>query len=310
MKSWIFFLFFLAFLNSPSVWGREILFVADSSATHLYSPSSLYAANYYAKDSFDIRPTELSDFYKESDLPRDFVFYIHGYGKILSDVIERAQHMQELYDVQVVFLYWESNMMDKSFVTLNRARKNMEKQYDLFISFLSLKNALSMRYPDQQYVLFTHSLGAYFIELLGKKDQDESTTPTFNSLVLNSPAVKTRKHTEWFAKLDTNNIVVIYNKKDVLLKGLKMFTSLKAPLGLRANKEPSDNAQYIDMTDIIGYRKPVYETHSYFTGEILEELPEVYYMYHLLLHAKVAHKVAKNNSVETIDKPHIDAEIK
>ncbi len=299
-KNWIVLVIVLLLFDVSNAFSRKILFMSAEEATLQASPSHLYAANYYSKDSIVIYPTQIDEFIEE-DLPaRDFVFYVHGYGKELNDVIERAQMLQELYNVQVVFLYWNSKNKKGNLTTLTRARKNMEDQFDLFQDYLHLKEKLQHRYSYQKYVLFTHSLGGYFIELLGKEASSVTKQITFDSIIINSAAIRAQKHSEWIPHLNSDDIVVVYNKKDALLRGLRIFTRLKSPLGIKAFKNQSESAQYIDMTDVVGFRKPVYKTHSYFTGEILNELPEVFMMYNQLLHAEKAIDIVKNDTVNNL----------
>lgn len=198
------------------------------------------------------------------------LFYVHGYGKQLLDVYERALLIQETYNITVVFFYWPFKTHDNKHSNLKQARHKINESMFAFNQFVQLANDLRSTNNYNNISFMAHSLGNYFLKLHSEVNTDNNLV--FDNLILNSAAVNDKKHGNWLSKIEMQKrTYIIYNKKDVLLRGLQFFTRAKRQLGKKSKKHQISTAHYIDVSDIIGFRRPFSYTHSYFTGEILNQ---------------------------------------
>lgn len=227
-----------------------------------------------------------NDFMKRKH--KNFLFYIHGYGKSLEDVIKRAVEMQQAYDVYVIFFYWPYKQPSGRKSNLFESHRNIENSMKEFRYFLTLQSKLQHNCSKSNYTLLAHSLGNYFLKFFPGYQFNDNSNFWFNNVILNSAAVNTKGHEKWLSKLNIqDHIYVISNKHDFVLSGLQLFTRAKLPLGKRIVKERVSSVQYIDVSDIVGFRRPVYKTHSYFTGDILMEEHEIKNMYMSIINSNI-----------------------
>ncbi len=257
-----------------------------------YTNSSQNTTNLYVASSVDdkmkIRSSDKQELFKEY---MDFgvhnvLFYVHGYGKEIEEVYQRALLIQEEYDVKVVFFFWPFKTEKGKPSNLFQSHSNIENSLPEFDAYVDLAKELRQNNNHMNISLMAHSLGNYFLKLYALEDEvhDEF---VFDNLVLNSAAVNDRKHGVWLSKLNfQKRTYVLYNNHDFLLKGLQLFTRAKRQLGNKTNRFKISTVNYIDLSETIGFRFPVRDTHSFFTGDILDELSPVKHMYSVILTGK------------------------
>ncbi len=237
-------------------------------------------------DKLTVNPSgkaELFEFIREWD-QSDILFYIHGYGKEFGQVYERVIAIQETFDLTVVFFYWPYKTQKGKRSTLIQSHRNIEKSMPAFKNFIELAHEIKKSNTDIKETLMAHSLGNYFLKLYASEGWNESEEIIFENVVLNSAAVDDKKHGMWLSELNfQKRTYVLFNKHDFLLKGLQLFTRAKRQLGCKTRRFKIPTVNYIDLSETIGFRFPVRNTHSYFTGEILDKHLSVKHMYFKIL---------------------------
>ncbi|WP_430813701.1 alpha/beta hydrolase [Carboxylicivirga sp. RSCT41] len=235
-------------------------------------------------DTLKYKTVSVGEIQNEDEVQgQNFLFYVHGYGKAIDDVIERSLLIQKQYDVRVIFFYWPYRNSKGRQTNLRQAKRIISDYQQQFNFFLSLRNEFAGKYPDAKVSLMAHSLGNQFIEDYAMQFAAGGSGHPFDNVILNSAAVDDKNHIQWLARLNIqNNIYIISNKHDFLLRGLQLFTHSKRPLGVRVKSERLSNVNYIDMSDIIGRQKPRHNSHSFFTGDMTDSKDEVFAMYQQL----------------------------
>ncbi|MBN2165441.1 MAG: alpha/beta hydrolase [Marinilabiliaceae bacterium] len=263
---------------------KGLFFIKATKNITTNSTSELDNQLYFAsgdKENTTIRKAttkQLIRYYKNKN--RNFLFFIHGYGKNLNEVINRARQIEDIYKVNVCFLYWPYQTNNGKKTTLKQARTNIESHLPGFQNLLTLHNLLVGNFPESKHSIMAHSLGNYFFESYFSKTNNQITTKAkFDNLILNSAAVNDKHHSKWLAKMNIQkNIYITFNKHDFILRGMQIFTHSKRPLGVNAKSKRLNSATYINMSETVGYQKGKPSSHSYFIGEMTAK-KEVYEMY-------------------------------
>ncbi|MCG8581722.1 MAG: alpha/beta hydrolase [Bacteroidales bacterium] len=220
---------------------------------------------------------------EEENQGQNFLFYVHGYGKEIDDVIKRSLLIQEQYGVRVIFFYWPYRNSKGRQTNLKQAKGIISQYHDQFSFFLSLRDEFARKNPDAKISLMAHSLGNQFLQDFALRPDESSSQHPFDNIILNSAAINDKNHSQWLSNLSIQkNIYIISNKHDFLLKGLQLFTHAKRPLGVRVKADRLTTAIYIDMSEIIGRQKPRHNSHSFFAGDMPEAKNEVFAMYQQL----------------------------
>jgi len=251
----------------------------------------LYKAS-MSNDSIKIVQSEKSELFNNySDLGvKNVLFYVHGYGKQLEDVYNRALLIQETYNVKVVFFFWPFMTSKEKPSNLFQSHQIIQKSLPVFDQFIELANEMKERNNKVSISLMAHSLGNYFLKIYSIEEKMPEDI-IFDNLILNSAAVNDRKHGEWLSKYEfQKRTYVLYNNHDYLLKGLQFFTRAKRQLGNKTNRFKIPSVNYIDLSEAVGFRRPIRNTHSYFTGEIVDEILPVKHMYYSILRGQEIEK--------------------
>ena len=291
-------LFAIAVVGYLRAFNKEVYFVSSayinfdqnseaiSNVIDTSGKLSLYKVE-RIKDSLQVAKANLGGMlmdYKSSDV-RDVLFYVHGYGKELVDVYERALSIEETYDVAVVFFYWPFKNSKGKPSNLMQAKRKIESSIPSFKAFVGLAGEVRRSGEFGNVSLLAHSLGNYFLEIYS--EEGNSDFYTFDNLILNSAAVNDKKHSEWLNKIDfQRRIYVLYNKHDFLLKGLQFFTRARRQLGNSVSHVALPSVNYIDMSPLVKFQFPIGNTHSYFTGEVPDNAEQVRGIYSTLIKGK------------------------
>ncbi|WP_028979563.1 hypothetical protein [Sporocytophaga myxococcoides] len=209
---------------------------------------------------------------------KDFLFYVHGDGKSFPDVLEGGLRMSILYGINFVAFdyptkdeelpFWRN--FHTSIINVNNAVTSFGKMINEVKTYRALHNT------NGHYTLLLHSLGNVLIRN-SKGLQDSSIV--FENIVMNAPAVKQRKHSQWVEDIAfQNNIYIISNRRDIILTGA-YFLTFKSYLGKKHRRPLAENATYVRLDNVAGHK------HSFFIDiELLNLAPSVKHFYDQILH--------------------------
>ena len=197
------------------------------------------------------------------------LIFCHGYNTDFPKALKAAFKIQETYEnLEVVLFSWPS---DGDGVPSYRSDKREASQsaYALDRFFEKLNDYLR-KYRDEdrrcgQKISFAmHSMGAYLLEHLLKSPIYEGETLYFDNIVMMSPDVNNQGHADWVDRIRCRNRVFITINEDDFALGfseLKGGEEQEARLGNTARNLNSDNAKYLNFTDV----EYVGKAHNYFS---------------------------------------------
>jgi len=200
---------------------------------------------------------------KVIDNGRDILLFVHGHGKSMPAVLTRGHQIADRYDVSMILFDWPSfnSNFNKS---LSRVRRCGENYYNLL---LQLQQYQSDYMPEDQHLsMLLHSLGNYFLtHLVVNGNNQYITARIFDNIIMNSAAVRSKEHGKVISQIKMqNNLYIIFNKNDKVLRGAHLLTSGKM-LGNVVLEPLAKGASYIDFTAVAGTQ------HTYFAGYHLFE---------------------------------------
>ncbi len=209
----------------------------------------------------------------------DFVFFIHGHGKGFPQVLKRSAEISQRYNVNIVTFDWPSQNgnFNRSLNYVRHCTNNLETALDEYADYKK------MHLPDQlNHTLFTHSLGGYQLIRLILTDKTDvlADGQLFNTIVLNAPAIKHKKHNRYLNKISRNNhVYVMLNKNDWVLNGATLLMFARQ-LGTKAEPPLANQVTYFDFT------KVAQKEHTYFIGAhaFEDSIPQIKNIYSNLLH--------------------------
>ncbi|MBN2236903.1 MAG: hypothetical protein JW729_05050 [Bacteroidales bacterium] len=210
-----------------------------------------------------------------TDPQKPYLLIIHGAGKTMEQTIEMATDIQQLYPVNVLIYHWPAMIgSDYDTKNLKGMKAKVEEGVQLFTELLHwveiLKNIHEKEGKTSKWSMFIHSMGNYYIErAVANNSFVNLDSHLFENIILNEAAVDSKNHAAWLNQLHIQKrIYVNSNKKDLILKGLRLFTTAGRQLGSKAKAPLSQQAIYIDFTSAVGHQKPIYKTHSFYAKEI------------------------------------------
>jgi hypothetical protein len=209
---------------------------------------------------------------------KDLLFYVHGDGKTFPDVLEGGLRMSILYGVNFVAFdyptkdeelpFWKN--FHTSIVNVNNAVTSFGKMIN------EVKTYRTLHDNSVKYTLLLHSLGN---ELIKNSPGLQHSSIVFENIVMNAPAVKQRKHSQWVENIALQkNIYIISNRRDIILTGAYFLTYMSY-LGKNHRKPLAENATYVRLDNVAGHK------HSFFIDiELLNRVPSVKHFYDQILH--------------------------
>lgn len=208
----------------------------------------------------------------------DIVVFVHGHGKSFPLAIMRTQQIKSRYKVATIVFDWPAK--NKNFnKSLARVRYCSENFYNLLLNLQQYRK--TSMYPNQHLSMFCHSLGNYFISyLVVNGNHQYLQEPIFDNLILNSAAIKEKKHNEVIERVHiANHIYINGNLNDWVLRGAGFLTTGKM-LGNFLNPPYAHNAEYYDFTSIAA------KEHTYFAGyhEFEKSHPAIFDYYNTIMH--------------------------
>jgi hypothetical protein len=222
---------------------------------------------------------------KSSRGGKDFLFFVHGDGQTLPNVLDRCIRIDRLYSVNVIAFDWPSKVPDYSRTrNFYNSRKNAEQSVpDFAESLLKFRNyrALQENRSDTIHAsLFVHSLGNHILRKYMETSFDSTLKGSlFDNIILNAPAVSQKGHNEWIERLNfQQRIYITSNQKDRTLYGAHLITFSRL-LGEKLGKPLAGNAHYINFKNLVGKR------HNYYLElTLLKDQPGIRFFYHTVFH--------------------------
>jgi len=208
----------------------------------------------------------------------DIVVFVHGHGKSFPLAIMRAQQIKSRYKVATIVFDWPAK--NKNFNnSLARVRYCSENFYNLLLNLQEYRKTKMAE--NQHLTMFCHSLGNYFISyLVVNGNHQYLQEPIFDNLILNSAAIKEKRHNEVIERVHiAKRIYINGNLNDWVLRGAGFLTTGKM-LGNFLVPPYAHNAEYYDFTSIAA------KEHTYFAGyhEFEHTHPAIFDYYNTTLH--------------------------
>ena len=221
----------------------------------------------------------------------DWLLFIHGDGKTYKQSIKRGLNIQKTHNINVIVFSWPSEIPSLSAIkNLKNSQKNVSKSSIHFIELLNFmhdfKKSNDGFNKNNKLSILLHSLGNLYLEQFIKNSKNEFQSPNlFDNLIINSAAVREKKHTDWVEKLNfQKRIYIASNKSDFTLKGKHIFTNGGNQLGEKTKRVSASNAKYINFSKAVGFRFPLGTTHTYFIGSLPERSGNIHHLYSSLFH--------------------------
>ncbi|MDF0750977.1 alpha/beta hydrolase [Marinobacter sp. 71-i] len=254
---------------------------------------------------------------------KNLLLFVHGFNNDMTDVLDRAERLEENYDVEVIVFSWPANggglrgvlsyKSDKrdalaSVGAFNRVLEKLEVLVSEFHAryVMELEVRAEKRFKDnaaawdsyfakevQKHCPFTvnmmlHSMGNYLYKHLLKSSVYNGDRLLFDNIVMVAADTNNENHAEWVDRIQyRNRLYITLNENDGALKAsrLKMGEQQKARLGHYLRRLDSRVATYMDFTG----QPHVGDAHAYF-----EETPlrnrKVLDFFTAALNGKVAEK--------------------
>jgi hypothetical protein len=264
-----------------------------SNRFDIQSPMKLLAFTRNNENSICKTIVDTKEFLKQSSVEDSYLLLIHGAGKTLFESVDIAFEVQKLYKVNVIIYQWPA-MVGKDYDSKNLKgiKGKVDEGIPFFVDllhFVQEAKQLSKDFGKQsQWSLFLHSIGNYYLEsTVNKQAFVGLEKDLFENLILNAPAVNSINHAKWVEQLTIQKRIFIhFNNKDMILKGLRYMTRAKNQLGSKAKEPLAKNASYVNFSEAVGYRKPVYNTHSYYIYRMPLQSENLKKYYNELFHSR------------------------
>ncbi|NOR46384.1 MAG: alpha/beta hydrolase [Candidatus Delongbacteria bacterium] len=238
---------------------------------------------------------------------KSILFFVHGYNNDVEDVMKVAEDLEKTHGVIVVPFTWPANgggavtgtlayKSDKSDArasegALNRAVGKLQYFHTLFVSghkkILQAKaNQKHKNNYEAAQALFSklmsiecsttinllcHSMGNYVLKKTLLNGGNSTSQLVFDNVCLVAADTNNNNHANWVENLDVRNrVYIVINENDFALRAsrIKPGEEQKARLGHYVKKLNSDNAHYINVTDV----DKVDKQHSYFVGDSMKNV--------------------------------------
>ena len=227
---------------------------------------------------------DLADAFAGTDKNKDIVLYGEGMGKDFTADVDRATRLTRVYNVTALMFDWPTYRPGLS--GGRNYKKARIQSTEVSKVFCSLFNELEKIKPQIisdsiNLTLLLHSLGNRLIKEAVTNKFISTKTKLFNSVVLNAPCVKMRRHRKWLEKVNIQDkIYLTRNNKDrtLLLAKLAGFTE---QLGRRSALRKARNAVYLNFSPVLE------KEHNYFLmTNVLSRRPDLKLIYSDIFHGK------------------------
>lgn len=217
---------------------------------------------------------------------KNIIVFVHGDGKLFSEVVERSLMLKELYDANIISFDYPSEdpKISPGFRNFFNSVKNVDAsipQFKIFLKNIETYIHRSPRFKDIKKTILFHSLGGYVYEKAVKNNVFNTLSPNlFDNILLNAPAVAQKNHAIWLEKSPLKGRTYITsNNHDFTLNGA-IFITFKKMLGVGTDGPLARNAHYIDFSDIYLFE------HNYFLMTPPAGKAVAKWLYDNILHGK------------------------
>ena len=267
-------------------------------------------ASEFSLKNFDSTKPQYASFRAAADIvrrarkdKRNVLFFVHGFNNNMEAVLERARHLEQRFDLQVVPFSWPANGGGASGVLSYKSDKRdakvsvgaldraLAKVHDYLLLFTESNRETcwekaDKEFPDNperrdaRYVellekscpftvnLMTHSMGNYLYKHLLLSGASEGTSLCFDNVVLVAADTNNKDHKIWVDRIESRvRTYVTINEDDSALAAsrAKSGQDQLARLGHYLGDLDSRRAQYINFTGASWVRG----SHAYFEGMAL-----------------------------------------
>lgn len=229
---------------------------------------------------------------------RNLLLFVHGYNNDMTDVLDRAERLEQNFGVEVIVFSWPANggglhgvlsyKSDKrdALASVGAFNRVLEKLEALVSDFhaqyvMDLEARAEARFADnaaawdryfakevEKHCPFTvnlmlHSMGNYLYKHLLGSSVYSGDRLLFDNVVMLAADTNNENHAEWVDRIPyRNRLYITINENDGALKAsrLKMGEQQKARLGHYLRRLDSRVATYIDVTS----QPHVGDSHAYF----------------------------------------------
>lgn len=198
---------------------------------------------------------------------KDILVFVHGDGKLFSEIMERTILLQKLYDLNVISFDYPSEdpSIRPRYKNYFNSIQNVEKsipQLQLFLENLQRYIYQNERFKNSKITLLFHSLGGYvFQKSIEEKIFQNIDKDLFDNIILNAAAVSQSTHAQWLDKSPFSSpVYVTHNLHDFTLRGANILNA-EYMLGILADGTLSSKAIYLDFSEIYLFE------HNYFLME-------------------------------------------
>lgn len=244
-----------------------------------------YFTIYFNRNKWICVPRKnLEEAFIGTDKNKDIVLYGEGMGKDFAADVDRATRLTRVYNVTTLMFDWPTYRPYMS--GGKNYRKARFQSTRVSIALCNVFNELEKIKPEikndsTSLTLLLHSLGNRLIKEAVMNDIIKTKTKLFNSIVLNAPCVKMRRHRKWLEKLNIQDqIYLTRNNKDrtLLLAKLAGFTE---QLGRRSALLKAKNAIYLNFSAVLE------REHNYFLmTNVLARHPDIKSIYSDIFHGR------------------------
>ena len=254
---------------------------------------TFFRANASCQDSIRLTRLDSIAFLTEilSIKRQDWVLFLHGDNKPFEHAVLEGLNIQNTHNIKVIIFSWPSRSLElNGLKNLESSYRNLLKSSDHFKSVIRtmycLRNSGTDFFDKNKLSLFVHSLGNYYLEnIVNEHFLLESGSLLFDNVIINAAAVEQENHKKWLEQLHVQkNVFITFNKKDINLLALRIFSKHGMKLGERAKLPFANNAVYFNFTKSVGFRLNTKSTHTYFIGEVTERNNNILHFYSDILH--------------------------
>jgi len=264
---------------------------------------------------------------------RNLLLFVHGYNNDMTDILNRAERLEQNYNVEVITFSWPANggglhgvlsyKSDKrdALASVGAFNRVLEKLETLVSEFhaqfvMDLEARAETRFTDNAAAwdryftkevkkrcpftvnLMLHSMGNYLYKHLLKSSIYSGDRLLFDNVVMVAADTNNENHAEWVDRIQyRNRLYITINENDGALKAsrLKMGEQQRARLGHYLRRLDSRVATYMDLTE----QPHVGDSHAYFEDKPLNNR-KVQDFFTAALNGEVAEKASRYDASRNV----------
>ena len=255
---------------------------------------------------------------------RNILLFVHGYNNDIHDVLDRAEHIEQLYGVIVVPFSWPADGGGTGLVSYKSDKRDarisigaLDRVLFKAAEYLSQINATAIaeakaiaeeKFPknsEKQNALFSklqrkscpfqvclmlHSMGNFLYKQLLKSTASEGNRLLFDNVVLVAADTNNLDHSFWVDQIQfRQRVYITINEKDQALAAsrAKGGEDQLARLGHYPFDLDSRHAVYVNFSSAPW----VGDSHAYFEGKPAKKNDRVRKFFHRALNGKIAEEI-------------------